>query len=58
MLEVVGVCLLNIVKKISKKLNKKAVLNITNKSDKLIASIRKLRKLGYKKNINEKFFNF
>ena len=44
-----GVSLEYIVKKISKKLNKKAVLNITNKSDKLIASIRKLRKLGYKK---------
>lgn len=53
-----GVSLEYIVKKISKKLNKKPVLNITNKSDKLIASIRKLRKLGYKNNINEKFFNF
>ena len=40
------------------KLNKKPLLNINNKSDKLVASIKKLRKLGYKKNINEKFFNF
>ncbi len=53
-----GVSLEYIVKKISDKLNKKPLLNINNKSDKLVASIKKLRKLGYKKNINEKFFNF
>ena len=53
-----GVSLEYIVKNISKKLGKKPLLKITNKSDKLIANITKLRKLGYKKNINEKFFNF
>ena len=52
-----GVSLEYIVKKISKKLNNKPLLNITNKSDKLIASIKRLRKFGYKKKINEKFFN-
>ena len=53
-----GVSLEYIVKNLSKKFSKKPLLNIANKSDKLIANITKLRKLGYKKNINEKFFNF
>lgn len=44
--------------KISKKLKIKPILKINKKQDKFVASIQKLRKIGYLNKINEKIFNF
>ena len=44
--------------KISKKLKIKPILKINKNQDKFVASIQKLRKIGYLNKINEKIFNF
>ena len=53
-----GYSLIEIIKFLSKKLNKKPILKIKNKKTKLVADISLLKSYGFKTKVNEKYINF